>query len=128
MSETSTKTMCPTHVSNVIRFSRIRIVWPIIGHFITRTESNCEISLKLFKNKNTQKKLIFILILDVSELTCRICWTVSKSKECLKIHYRDIHSERSRPFICEFCNKPFKSINTLRNHKSLYHRELNKKC
>lgn len=74
--------------------------------------------------------MTFILLVDFEEnclaadLRCRVCLTVSKSKECLKIHMRDIHNNSDQQFFCHFCNKQFKSINTLRNHKSLYHREM----
>jgi len=60
--------------------------------------------------------------LDVSSLTCHLCWKVFKEHSCLKVHMRDIHEKPNVKQVCNFCNKEFKSINTLRNHKSLYHK------
>jgi len=60
--------------------------------------------------------------LGVSSLTCHLCWKVFKEHSCLKVHMRDIHEKPNVKQICNFCMKEFKSINTLRNHKSLYHK------
>jgi len=60
--------------------------------------------------------------LEMPTLTCPVCWKVFKEQSCLKVHMRDIHEKPNVKQVCHFCNKEFKSINTLRNHKSLYHK------
>jgi len=60
--------------------------------------------------------------LEFPSLTCQLCWKVFKEHSCLKVHMRDIHEKPNVKQVCNFCKKEFKSINTLRNHKSLYHK------
>jgi len=59
----------------------------------------------------------------VSELQCPFCWKIFKEASCVRVHIRDIHEKPyDNRLVCNFCNKDFKSKNTLANHKSLYHK------
>ena len=71
---------------------------------------------------NSKFSLVDYDDLEVPSLTCPLCWKVFKEHSCLKVHMRDIHEKPNVKQVCNFCNKEFKSINTLRNHKSLYHK------
>ncbi len=105
-----------------------RILWLITNHCTT-------------KDKNKLQSLHTILIVHEcfcadydplllpgssanhpSPFQCHLCWKTFKEKTCLKVHIRDIHEEANIRYFCPICNKEFKSINTLRNHKSLYHK------
>ena len=42
----------------------------------------------------------------------------------MRVHERDIHEE-TNTYTCDYCHKVFKNRNTLANHKSTFHREIN---
>lgn len=52
---------------------------------------------------------------------CYICGASFRNNASLKVHVRDIHEE-TNCYVCKFCDKVFKSKNTLANHRSLYHK------
>jgi len=59
----------------------------------------------------------------VSDLQCPYCWKIFKEASCVRVHVRDIHEKHpDNRLVCNYCNKDFKSKNTLANHKSLYHK------
>jgi len=55
-------------------------------------------------------------------LPCHICGRNFSRKDSLQTHIRDIHENIGRTFHCELCQKPSKSLNALKVHMSMYHR------
>ena len=84
----------------------------------------------MYNNEKTQNKKKLCSFADIfgtsqdgnAGVSCHICWKVFQGKRSLSAHIRDIHADTDQKFNCHLCNRLFKSINTLRNHKSLYHK------
>ena len=57
---------------------------------------------------------------------CQFCGKVFARSEVLKVHVRDVHENKGQVFNCEVCDQPSKSLNGLRRHMSVYHRNHSK--
>ena len=55
---------------------------------------------------------------------CQYCGKKLATKWSWQVHIADMHENSSESFTCKFCEKVFKTRNTLSNHKSLYHKGL----
>ena len=54
---------------------------------------------------------------------CLLCGAVMKHMRNLKRHFVDKHSEQQESHVCQFCNKSYKSRNSMETHQYLYHKE-----
>ena len=104
----------------------------------------CDICLRFYKNKNSLsahrashkwfrniwsvkanveiKKFSIINTSFILGFSCQYCGKVLATKWSWQVHIKDMHESSSETFTCKFCEKVFKSRNTLSNHKSLYHK------
>jgi len=57
---------------------------------------------------------------------CPFCGKVFARAEVLKVHVRDVHENKGKVYNCEVCDQPSKSLNGLRRHMSVYHRNHSK--
>jgi len=57
---------------------------------------------------------------------CQFCGKVFARSGVLKVHVRDVHENKGQVFNCEVCDQPSKSLNGLRRHMSVYHRNHSK--
>ena len=55
-------------------------------------------------------------------IPCPLCGKCFANQAVIKVHVRDVHENKGNVYTCEFCNKESKSINGLRRHISVYHR------
>ncbi|RLU26396.1 hypothetical protein DMN91_000190 [Ooceraea biroi] len=53
---------------------------------------------------------------------CPYCRRTFSCYYSLKRHYQDKHEQSDTDFICEFCNRRYRTKNSLTTHKSLQHR------
>ena len=58
----------------------------------------------------------------VDEPICGYCFKVFRDHRGLRVHVRDLHEAVNVQHECSICHKMFRSINTLHNHRSLYHK------
>ena len=66
------------------------------------------------------------VILGMEQLLhCHECGKGFTNAQVLKVHIRDVHENKGKVYNCEVCNKESKSLNGLRRHMSVYHRNHN---
>lgn len=53
---------------------------------------------------------------------CDVCGKMLSTKLTLKRHKEQQHLQPLNNAICGLCNKVFRTLNSLNNHKSIYHR------
>jgi len=56
---------------------------------------------------------------------CHWCGKGFNNAQVLKVHLRDVHENKGKVYNCEVCNKESRSLNGLRRHMSVYHRNHN---
>ena len=71
-----------------------------------------------------------LLIVDVFPgmdqlIHCHWCGKGFNNAQVLKVHIRDVHENKGKVYNCEVCNKESRSLNGLRRHMSVYHRNHN---
>jgi len=54
---------------------------------------------------------------------CLLCGAVMKHMRNMKRHFVDKHSSQQQTHICRFCQKSYKSKNSMETHQYLYHKE-----
>ena len=54
---------------------------------------------------------------------CLLCGKVIKHFSNFKRHVLDKHNESGQIFVCRFCQKEYKSKNSMETHQYLYHKE-----
>ena len=64
---------------------------------------------------------------NVAGHACAFCGKQFVRPEVLKVHIRDVHENAGKVYTCEVCHKESKSLNGLRRHMSVYHREYSSK-
>ena len=109
---TTVKQLRVTIVPSVIKHLKVQAVYVIIKVNIIRNT--------MLSNKSFQMSNIYLFNLFIG-FGCYICGASFRNNASLKVHVRDIHEE-TNCYVCKFCDKVFKSKNTLANHRSLYHK------
>ncbi|KYN12925.1 Broad-complex core protein isoform 6 [Trachymyrmex cornetzi] len=54
--------------------------------------------------------------------TCDVCGKTLSTKLTLKRHKEQQHFQPLNSAVCALCHKVFRTLNSLNNHKSIYHR------
>ncbi|KAK3921212.1 Longitudinals lacking protein-like [Frankliniella fusca] len=78
--------------------------------------------------REEEERLLKCLVFYLREswkvvVNCNLCGKVLK-RGSLRKHMVDRHSDNVHASACQYCNKHFRTANSLSNHLSLYHREL----
>lgn len=60
--------------------------------------------------------------MSIQQHDCNICGKILSSHLTLKRHKQQQHFSPLHSAICALCNKVFRTLNSLNNHKSIYHR------
>lgn len=56
-------------------------------------------------------------------LSCFVCGKRLSTRLTLKRHIEQQHNQPLHSAVCNVCNKVFRTLNSLNNHKSIYHRK-----
>lgn len=75
----------------------------------------------LFSVDRTARRLSIPLPLSASH-RCDVCGKLLSTKLTLKRHKEQQHLQPLNNAVCSLCQKVFRTLNSLNNHRSIYHR------